>query len=199
MLIWLLVLLLVILAVGGGIALSKFLFLILVVALVVLGPKRLPELARTLGKAMAEFRRQTADIMDEFQTQGMMDDERATRKPAPAGRVANAAGTAPAAEKSNRNRPGAFSEPACVAVSPSASRNALCTMWVAVCARLIERRRSTSTIACARSPRVTSPLSTFAWCTIIPEIGDCTSRTSRTAPMASSTTPWSASWPPPSA
>ena len=73
------------------------LIVILVVALVVLGPKRLPELARTLGKAMAEFRRQTADIMDEFQTQGMMDDERATRKPAPAGRVANAAGTAPAA------------------------------------------------------------------------------------------------------
>ena len=54
-------------------------------------------------------------------------------------------GTAPVAEKSKRNRPGAFSEPAWVAVSPSASRNALCTMWVAVCAREIERRRSTST------------------------------------------------------
>ena len=35
MLIWLLVLLLVILATGGGVALSKFLFLILVVALIV--------------------------------------------------------------------------------------------------------------------------------------------------------------------
>ena len=34
MLIWLLVLLLVILAIGGGVALSKFLFLILVVALI---------------------------------------------------------------------------------------------------------------------------------------------------------------------
>ena len=56
-------------------------------------------------------------------------------------------GTAPVAEKSNRNRPGAFSEPAWVAVSPSASRNALCTMWVAVCARLIDLRRSMSTSA----------------------------------------------------
>jgi hypothetical protein len=34
MLIWLLVLLLVILAIGGGVALSKFLFLILVIALI---------------------------------------------------------------------------------------------------------------------------------------------------------------------
>ena len=42
--------------------------------------------------------------------------------------------------------------PAWVAVSPSASRNALCTMCVAVCARLIDRRRSTSTSACACSP-----------------------------------------------
>ena len=47
-------------------------------------------------------------------------------------------GTAPVAEKSKRNRPGEFSEPACVAVSPSASRKALCTMWVAVCERLID-------------------------------------------------------------
>jgi len=56
------------------------LIVILVVALVVLGPKRLPEVARTLGKTMAELRRQTADIMDEFQVQAMLDDE--PRRPA---------------------------------------------------------------------------------------------------------------------
>jgi sec-independent protein translocase protein TatB len=55
------------------------LVVILVVALVVLGPKRLPELARTLGKAMAELRRQTTDIMDEFNVQGMLDENE--RKP----------------------------------------------------------------------------------------------------------------------
>ena len=37
-------------------------------------------------------------------------------------------GTAPVEGKSKRNRPGEFSEPACVAVSPSNSRKALCTM-----------------------------------------------------------------------
>src|SRR5882724_2096215 len=61
------------------------LLVILVVALVVLGPKRLPEVARTLGKAMAEFRRQTTDIMDEFQVQAMLEDEppKHPAKPAP--------------------------------------------------------------------------------------------------------------------
>jgi Tat protein translocase TatB subunit len=43
------------------------LMVILVVALVVLGPKRLPEIARALGKGLAEFRRATSDINDELQ------------------------------------------------------------------------------------------------------------------------------------
>ena len=55
------------------------LLVILVVALVVLGPKRLPELARQLGKAVAEFRRQTTDVMEEFQTQMRLEDEAARR------------------------------------------------------------------------------------------------------------------------
>ena len=60
------------------------LLVILVVALVVLGPKRLPEVARALGKAMAEFRRQTSDMMDELQVHTMLDDEsRRPAKPAP--------------------------------------------------------------------------------------------------------------------
>ena len=36
--------------------------LILVVALLVFGPKRLPDLARSLGKGMAEFRRASNDL-----------------------------------------------------------------------------------------------------------------------------------------
>ncbi len=36
--------------------------LILVVALLVLGPKRLPEAARSLGRSMAEFRRASNEI-----------------------------------------------------------------------------------------------------------------------------------------
>jgi len=40
---------------------------ILVVALVVLGPRRLPEVARALGKGLAEFRKVTGDVNKELQ------------------------------------------------------------------------------------------------------------------------------------
>lgn len=43
------------------------LLLILAVALIVLGPKKLPELARALGKGLAEFRRATEELKEEFQ------------------------------------------------------------------------------------------------------------------------------------
>ena len=42
--------------------------IILVVALLVLGPKKLPEAARQMGKAMTEFRRVTAGLQDEVRT-----------------------------------------------------------------------------------------------------------------------------------
>jgi TatA/E family protein of Tat protein translocase len=43
------------------------LIIIFVVALVVFGPEKLPELARNLGKVMAEFRRATGDIRSTFE------------------------------------------------------------------------------------------------------------------------------------
>ncbi len=42
------------------------LIIIFVVALVVFGPQKLPELARNLGKIMAEFRRATGDLRSTF-------------------------------------------------------------------------------------------------------------------------------------
>jgi Tat protein translocase TatB subunit len=51
------------------------LLLILALALIVLGPKKLPELAKTLGKGLAEFRRATEEIKDEFrQMEHEIDD-----------------------------------------------------------------------------------------------------------------------------
>jgi len=43
------------------------LIVIFVVALVVFGPEKLPELARSLGKVMAEFRRHTNDLRSTFE------------------------------------------------------------------------------------------------------------------------------------
>jgi len=58
-----------------GIGMSE-LVVILVVALIIFGPTRLPELARSLGRAMAEFRRASTDLRSTF--------EEATREPKPA-------------------------------------------------------------------------------------------------------------------
>jgi sec-independent protein translocase protein TatB len=65
------------------------LVVILVVALLVLGPKRLPEIARALGKGLAEFRRATADVTSELDNARIMleqeareADRRATAKTA---------------------------------------------------------------------------------------------------------------------
>ena len=78
--------------------------------------------------------------------------------------------------KSKRKGPEPFSEPAWVAVSPSASRKALCTMCVAVCAREIARLRSMSTMAWAPRPVTASPAMTLPRCTITPPgTGCCTS------------------------
>jgi len=54
------------------------LLLILALALIVLGPKKLPELAKTLGKGLAEFRRATDEIKDEFRQMEHEIDESST-------------------------------------------------------------------------------------------------------------------------
>lgn len=51
------------------------LLIILVVALIVLGPRRLPEVAKSLGKAFAEFRRATSDLSDELNEARMALEE----------------------------------------------------------------------------------------------------------------------------
>ena len=54
-----------------------------VVALIVFGPQRLPEMARNIGKALAEFRRHASDIRSEFAA-GLDDDDGPTADEPPA-------------------------------------------------------------------------------------------------------------------
>jgi Tat protein translocase TatB subunit len=53
------------------------LIVIAFIALIVLGPEKLPQVARTLGKAMAEFRRITGDFRTTVETE-MRELERVT-------------------------------------------------------------------------------------------------------------------------
>jgi sec-independent protein translocase protein TatB len=45
------------------------LIVILILALVLLGPEKLPEMARTVGKGMRELRRATEDLKDQVETE----------------------------------------------------------------------------------------------------------------------------------
>lgn len=52
----------------GNIGLPEMIF-IMVIALLVFGPKKLPEIGRTVGKAIREFKKSTDDIKDKFEEQ----------------------------------------------------------------------------------------------------------------------------------
>lgn len=59
------------------------LIVILVIALIVLGPKKLPDLAKSLGRAMGEFQRATTDLKREIDLSGQMQDEKKNAAPSP--------------------------------------------------------------------------------------------------------------------
>jgi TatA/E family protein of Tat protein translocase len=48
--------------------------LILAIALIVIGPKKLPDLAKSLGRAMNEFKKATREIKDSIDVEGDLKD-----------------------------------------------------------------------------------------------------------------------------
>jgi TatA/E family protein of Tat protein translocase len=78
-----------------GIGMTELL-VILVIALLVLGPKKLPEVARSLGRGMNEFRRASSDLRREFTA--VADEARIDPASLAAEEDAAAAGDAPAGE-----------------------------------------------------------------------------------------------------
>jgi sec-independent protein translocase protein TatA len=52
------------------------LIVIFVIALVVIGPHKLPELARSLGRGLAEFKRATEDFKQSVQDESHTADEK---------------------------------------------------------------------------------------------------------------------------
>lgn len=73
----------------GSLGVPEILF-ILVVALLVFGPRRLPEIGRTIGKALGEFRRATTDLKRSIDTEVTLEEVRREPPPSP---VAPATGT----------------------------------------------------------------------------------------------------------
>jgi sec-independent protein translocase protein TatA len=52
------------------------LIVILVIALVVIGPQKLPDLARSLGKGLAEFKRATNDFRQNVEDEAVASEEK---------------------------------------------------------------------------------------------------------------------------
>lgn len=78
--------------------------IILVLALILLGPARLPDVAKQLGRGLRDFKRATDDLKDQFERE-MNADDRPKPKPAlvqpPAPAPVPAVGQAPAATSEN--------------------------------------------------------------------------------------------------
>ena len=60
-----------------GIGMPEML-LILAVALIVIGPKKLPELAKSLGRALGEFKKATSDLKQSLEIDGDLKDVKDT-------------------------------------------------------------------------------------------------------------------------
>ena len=50
--------------------------IILVIALIVIGPKKLPELAKSLGKGLAEFKKATEDFQKNVQEESRKSEDK---------------------------------------------------------------------------------------------------------------------------
>lgn len=70
------------------------LLIILLVALVVFGPRKLPDLGRSLGQGLREFRRHTSGVTEEFKA-GLQDIQPAPLSSAPVTAPVTAPLTAP--------------------------------------------------------------------------------------------------------
>src|ERR1700686_3115150 len=70
-----------------GFSLPEILFLA-VLALVVVGPKQLPEVARTIGRVLNELKRASSSLTDEFRDQMKIDPIRRNDRKTPVDKVA---------------------------------------------------------------------------------------------------------------
>jgi sec-independent protein translocase protein TatA len=67
----------------GSIGMPELL-IILTLALIIFGPRKLPELGRSLGKSLGEFKRASNELRNTLDEEIRIEEERSTRPPRPA-------------------------------------------------------------------------------------------------------------------
>ncbi|MFL6334195.1 MAG: twin-arginine translocase TatA/TatE family subunit [Pyrinomonadaceae bacterium] len=98
------------------------LLVIAVVALVLFGPRKLPEIGRTVGKAMGEFKRASDDFKRTWEYEVEVEQRRPATDPAPSLQESDAAASLPAYDASGGDFDGSQSPPA--APEPTVARGA---------------------------------------------------------------------------
>lgn len=78
------------------------LIIIFVIALIIFGPRKLPELGRSLGKSLAEFKRASNELKSTLEEEIRLEEQQKTEapKPAPAQTAAAPASSTQPAEHS---------------------------------------------------------------------------------------------------
>ena|SRR6266545_7526503 len=80
------------------------LIIIFVIALIIFGPRKLPELGRSLGKSLAEFKKASNELKNTLEEEIRLDEQRSTLDAAKA-REEAAKPKEPAADDSHRAEP----------------------------------------------------------------------------------------------
>jgi sec-independent protein translocase protein TatA len=85
----------------GSIGMPEML-IILVIALIIFGPRKLPELGRSLGKSLAEFKRASNELKNTLEEEIRLDEQR-TAQEATKAKEAQEAAAAPATPPAEHN------------------------------------------------------------------------------------------------
>ena len=71
------------------------LIIIFVIALIIFGPRKLPELGRSLGKSLAEFKRASNELKSTLEEEIRLDEQRSALEASKAAAAAQPAAAAP--------------------------------------------------------------------------------------------------------
>lgn len=91
----------------GSLGVPELLF-ILVLALLIFGPRKLPEIGRTLGRALGEFRRATSDLKRTLDTEMSSEEFKTPLPPKPSPKTTP--NPEPASQPADENRSPSVSE-----------------------------------------------------------------------------------------
>jgi sec-independent protein translocase protein TatA len=81
------------------------LIIIFVIALIIFGPRKLPELGRSLGKSLAEFKKASNELKSTLEEEIRLEEQRSTLEASKAASAAQTAGTTTSATVPHADEP----------------------------------------------------------------------------------------------